>query len=295
METPEARYDGLVDRVESLYGDGRLREAIDLLEAESGGLEAWTAELAHLSACLYGANGDPDAALGILQDASAAGAWWRPDVLTDDEDLEALQSRPEFQQLVEVSRARAADDPLAPLIDLPTDAPVGVVVALHGAGQRAAHSRRDWAGALEAGYALVCIESSQRMSPMYRSWPDRGRSAQDIARALAVLPPELNGVPLIAAGFSAGGRAALEWALTAYPAKAAGVVLMAPALRDLPEASTGPLSPATILIGQDDELLEVVDKAEDRLNAFGFTLDRIPHLSHAFPADFGARLVRILA
>lgn len=289
-----SRFDALVDRIEVLYDEDRLRDAIDLLDAESPGLEAWAADLAHIKACLLAVTGDPDAALRVLQDASAAGAWWHPSILTDDDDLAALQGRPEFQALVAVSGERVAPDPLPPLVVLPAVPAVGVVVALHGAGLRAAHSARDWAGVLDLGYALVCVESSQRMSPMYRTWPDRERAADDIARALDQLPAELNGVPVIAAGFSAGGRAALDWALTAKPSKVSGAVLMAPALRELPASAAGTLSPATILIGTGDGLLEVVDEAAAQLASFGFTIERLPGLAHSFPADFAGRLEKIL-
>ncbi|MFI6827981.1 alpha/beta hydrolase [Kribbella sp. NPDC050241] len=295
MQSAEARYTALVDQVEVLYNDEQFSTALGLMEAESGGLDEWTAELAHLKACLYGASGDADSALRTLQAASAAGAWWQPSILTDDDDLTALQERPEFQELVAVSSERVADDPLPPLVVLPAGPAVGVVVALHGAGLRATHSAQDWAGVLELGYGLVCVESSQRMSPMYRTWPDREHAADDIARALDQLPAELNGVPVIAAGFSAGGRAALDWALTAHPVKVSGAVLVAPAIRELPATSAGTLSPATILIGTDDDLLEVVDGAAVRLTSFGFTIERLPGLAHTVPIDFSSRLEKILS
>jgi pimeloyl-ACP methyl ester carboxylesterase len=289
-----SRFDALVDRIEALYDEDRRRDAIDLLDAEGPGLEAWAAELAHLKACLLSVTGEPDAALRALQDASAAGAWWHPSILTEDDDLAALRERPEFHDLVEVSKGRVTTDPRSPLVLLPSGPPVGVVVALHGAGLTAAHSAREWAGVLPLDHALVCVESSQRMSPMYRTWPDRERAAEDIARALDQLPAELNGVPVIAAGFSAGGRAALDWALTAHPVKVSGAVLMAPALRELPASAAGTLSPATILIGTGDGLLEVVDEAAARLTSFGFAIERLPGLAHTFPADFAGRLEKIL-
>ncbi|WP_406048142.1 alpha/beta hydrolase [Kribbella sp. NBC_00889] len=295
MQSAEARYTALVDQVEVLYNNEQFSTGLGLMEAESGGLDEWTAELAHLKACLYGASGDADSALRTLQAASAAGAWWQPSILTDDDDLAALQERPEFQELVAVSSERVADDPLPPLVVLPAGPAVGVVVALHGAGLRATHSAQDWAGVLELGYGLMCVESSQRMSPMYRTWPDRERAADDIARALDQLPAELNGVPVIAAGFSAGGRAALDWALTAHPVKVSGVVLVAPAIRELPATSAGTLSPATILIGTDDDLFEVVDEAAAQLTSFGFMIDHVPGLTHAFPTDFSSRLEKILS
>ncbi|TCC64424.1 phospholipase [Kribbella pittospori] len=289
-----SRFDALVDRIEVLYDEDRRRDAIGLLDAESPGLEAWAADLAHIKACLLAVTGDPDAALRVLQDASAVGAWWHPSILTDDDDLTALRERPEFRTLVEVSRDRVTADPRPPLVLLPDGPPVGVVVALHGAGLTAAHSARDWAGVLPLNHALVCLESSQRMSPMYRTWPDRDHAAADIARALEQLPTELDGVPLIAAGFSAGGRVALDWALTARPVQVAGVIAMAPALRELPTTAAGSLSPASILIGADDGLVETVDQAAERLTGFGCTIERLPGLGHGFPTDFSDRLAELL-
>jgi dienelactone hydrolase len=290
VDASELRYDDLVDRVEILYHDGRHQAAVELVDAQSDGLEVWAAELAHLKACLLGASGDADGALRVLTDASTAGAWWRPAILTDDDDLAGLQDRPEFLDLIRVSESRVADEPVAPLIALPPGQSVaGIVVALHGAGQRVGHARRDWAGVLELGYALVCVQSSYLMSPMYRTWPDREQACADIARALADLPVELGRLPVLAAGFSAGGRVAVDWALTGRPAPVAGVLAVAPALRELPAERT-PLSPATIWIGADDDLLEVVDGAADQLP--GFTIERIPGLGHAFPADFAERLAR---
>ncbi|MET7279063.1 phospholipase [Kribbella sp. NPDC005582] len=318
----DSRYDDVVDQIEALYGEARYADALAVLDSATD-LTPWSAELAHLRACVLGASGDPDGALDALQRASAAGGWWRPEILTDDDDLAALADRPEFQELIADSARRATDEPTPALITLPGSPraadtspgpslpgrapsddplpnnslpdptrPLGVVVALHGAGQRAEHARRDWASVLDLGYALVCVESSRRMSPMYRTWPDPDQARADIARALAELPPELAGLPLIAAGFSAGGRVALDWALTARPVPATGVLAMAPALRQLPGSTAGSLSPATIWIGTDDDLLEVVDAAEPQLT--GCTIERLPGLGHAFPTDFAKRLAAIL-
>ncbi|MEV8377409.1 alpha/beta hydrolase [Kribbella sp. NPDC056861] len=293
METSEDRYDHLTDRVSALYDEGLQQVALDLLDSAGADLAPWTAELAHLRACLLGSIGESTKALVALQEASAAGAWWEEGILTEDDDLAALQYLPAFQAVVELSRARkvTAEDP--PLISY-SENPCGVVVALHGAGQRAGHAMRDWAAVLDLGYALVCVESSQLMSPMYRTWPDPAESAKDIARALSHLPEQLRDLPLIAAGFSAGGRAALNWAVEADPEPAAGVVVLAPALRALPDKAQQALSPASILIGTADELLEVVDTAEPRLSALGLTVDRIPGLAHEFPQDFAARLGTVL-
>ncbi|WP_432888261.1 serine aminopeptidase domain-containing protein [Kribbella sp. CA-245084] len=287
-----ARYDDLIERLDALYEAQKFDEALRLLDTDSAGLEAWTAELSHLKACVQGLSGDTDGALRTLQAASAAGAWWEPGLLTDDDDLAGLRGKPEFDELVAVSAARVAPETVPPLIDVPDQTPVGVVVALHGAGQTAEHAQKNWRGVLDHGYALVCVQSSQLTSSNYRTWPDPDEAAADVARALAALPPELTAahLPLIAAGFSAGGRAALNWALTAEPTPVAGVLAMAPAIRQLPDASAGKLSPATIWIGADDDLRQVVEGVAEKLESFGCTIERIPGLTHTFPADFDDRL-----
>jgi len=139
------------------------------------------------------------------------------------------------------------------------------------------------------------VESSQLMWPRYRTWRDQEAAEGDLRRALEQLPEELRDLPLIAAGFSAGGRVALDWALTGRPVSLAGVVVLAPALRDLPAEAQGSLAPARIVIGTGDELLEVVDEAGERLSALGFSIERVPGLTHEFPADFAARLATVLS
>lgn len=294
MDNPEGRYDRLIDRASALYEEGLQAVALDLMADLDPELEPWSAELAHLRACLLVTIGEPAEALRVLQEASDAGGWWDEAILTEDDDLAALQDLPAFKTLVALSRDRrtTAQDP--PLIELPASSVGGVVVALHGAGLRASHAMRDWAGVLDLGYALVGVESSQLMSPMYRTWPDPAIAREDIARALAQLPEELRGLPLIAAGFSAGGRVALDWALTGQPERAAGVVVLAPALRELPTEAQGPLSPATILIGTEDDLLEVVDEAAAQLTAFGLTIQKLPALGHEIPADLTEHLRALL-
>ncbi len=295
MDTPESRYDQLTDRVAALYDEGLQQVALDLLDAAEPDLQPWAAELAHLRACLHGSLGESTEALTALQQASDAGGWWDEGILTDDDDLAALRPLPAFQRLVALSRDRKITSQDAPPIELPTQAaPCGVVVALHGAGQRASHVMRDWAGVLDLGYALVGVESSQLMSPMYRTWPDPVEAAADIARALTHLPTELRELPLIAAGFSAGGRVAIDWATSADPTPVAGVVVLAPALRVVPDKAHGPLSPASILIGTEDDLLEVVDDAGKQLAGLGFTVDRLPGLGHEIPQDLAVRLVELL-
>ncbi len=298
MNLAEDRYDALTDEVAALYDAGRQADALALMDA-AGELTPWAAELAHLRACLLGSLDRPDEALAVLRQATDHGAWWAESILTEDDDLAGLQQLPGFEEVLTRSRDRRTTDPTLPLIHLPgaggedgQASATRVVVALHGAGQRATHAARDWAPVLDLGCALVCVESSQLMSPMYRTWPDPEAAREDIARALTHLPDELQDLPLIAAGFSAGGRAALDWALTGLPQPADGVLVLAPALRTLPPTAANSLSPATILIGSDDDLLETVTAAP--LEALGLETRILPAEGHQVPAGFEQLLAELL-
>jgi dienelactone hydrolase len=315
MESPEVRYDQLQNRMLALYREGRQREVLALLDEVDADLAPWSAELAHFEACMHGSLGDADSALNVLQRASADGAWWHESLLLEDDDLAELRDRPELRELVQVSRdrmvngqaswtlvlpdgdavvTRAGDDATATTAAGTSSAVAGVVVALHGAGQHAARAVQDWAPVVGLGYALLAVDSSQLISPKFRTWSDRELTVRDIAAALADLSEELRGLPVIAAGFSNGGRAALEWALTADPVPVGGVVLLAPSLRELPATPANPLSPATIFIGTEDHALAGVDQAADQLIGFGFGIVRIPGLNHAAPPDLADRLARLL-
>ena len=110
VDTPQSRFDDLAHRVFTQYSEGRQRAALELLAQPDPDLEPWSAELAHSTACLHGSLDEPAAALRVLRTASEAGAWWDPSILIDDDDLAALRSVPEFQELVALSATRRSPD-----------------------------------------------------------------------------------------------------------------------------------------------------------------------------------------
>nr|WP_238357072.1 phospholipase [Kribbella italica] len=274
-----------------MYDAGRQADALALMDTADDALAPWSAELGHLRACLLGALARPDEALVVLQQATDAGGWWAEPILTEDDDLAGLQNLPGFDQVLALSRTRRTTDATPPVVQLGSS-PQRVVVALHGAGQRATHAARDWAPVLDLNCALICVESSQLMSPMYRTWPDPEAARDDIARALTYLADDLKGLPLIAAGFSAGGRAALDWALTGLPQRADGVLVLAPALRALPRAAANSLSPAVAWISSEDDLLDTVTGAP--LEALGVETRILPAEGHQVPAGFRQLLAGLL-
>jgi dienelactone hydrolase len=294
---PARSYRELNEQVFRLYAHGRQEDALRLIETADDALVPWRAELAYLCACLHGSLGRPGRALGALEAAAADGAWWDPAVLEDDDDLAGARDLPAFGPLLEVvsERWRAAHAHLdrgGDRLATPDGPARGVLVALHGAEEDADDAMAAWGVAGESGYAVLAVRSSQRTSPNYRTWPDGERAAQEVAQAHAGLPDDLRMLPVVAAGFSAGGRIALRWALTDEPFAAAGVIAVAPAITvdGLPASISDRLTPARLLVGGDDDLGDDVMAVWGRLKSVGFTLDVVPGLGHAFPADFPSRL-----
>ena len=289
-------YRALSDSIFSLYGEGDQRAALTLLDDLPPDLLPWQAELAHLKACLHGSLGEHDEALATLETAHAAGAWWDPAILVDDDDLASLVGLPAFASLVDSSKARwvlanADLDRSGDRLALPTGSPRGLLVALHGAEEDAGDAIVSWEAAVELGFGVLAVRSSQRTSPAYRSWPDQTRAAAEIADALGALPAGVRSLPVVAAGFSAGGRVALRWALSGEPCAVAGVIAVAPAVsEDLERAGASTLDPGVVVIGGEDDLLDDVVAAGQVLRDSGVMTDIVPGLGHGFPEDFPQRL-----
>ncbi|NYV78216.1 hypothetical protein, partial [Streptomyces sp. UH6] len=126
------------DEVFRCYEEGRLEDGIRLLTVPHPELLPWRAELAYLLACLQGAAGRPDEALGTLRAALAEGGWWDPAVLEGEEDFAEARGLPGFRPLLEESARRWEDGRRTnrehDLLVRPSALPArGVLVALHGA------------------------------------------------------------------------------------------------------------------------------------------------------------------
>jgi len=282
-------YLAIVDDVFTAYAEGRFDDGLARLESAPDELEAWQAELAYHRACLLGASGAPDAALTALQSAAAAGGWWDPDVLGDEDDLSALRGRADFEELVTSSagrwkRGQSLDR--SGDIRLAAAGPArGLLVALHGAEEDASDAVRAWGAAREVGLEVLAVRSSRRTSPNYRTWGPDAASASDLADALATHGVD-TGEPLYVAGFSAGGRIAIDWALRGQPTRVAGVIAVAPAITTeaLPPVASAPvLDPAHILVGSEDDLLDDVLAVGESLAGAGFRVDVLDGVGHEVP------------
>ncbi|HEY0698889.1 MAG TPA: alpha/beta hydrolase [Micromonospora sp.] len=305
MSDERARYRAVEEEAFAAYERGDLDGGVALLRAAMPELPGWRSDLAHFAACLLALRDRPAEALAELHTAYQAGGWWHRRILLDDGDLAGLRGLPGFADLVEGAHARAeAADPATrpPVVRRPAGPPRGLLLALHGAGEDAHDAAEAWGAAVDAGHLLVTIDSTQLNTPMYRSWPDPSVGLRDIAAALETLTPDELRLPRVAAGFSAGGRQALLWALAGTPHAPSRFVAVAPAVHS---AQLGGLAAAVergltgvVVVGdRDDDVRDGALAAVRDLRAAGLPcrLDEVPGLGHAFPPDFDRRLPALLA
>jgi dienelactone hydrolase len=296
-------YRRLNEEVFRCYEQGRIEDGIRLLAAPAADMLPWQAELAYLRACLQGAAGRPGEALRTLSESLASGGWWDPAVLEGEEDFEEVRLLPAFPALLEESARRWRDagrttrehDVLVRPSTLPAR---GVLLALHGAEESEADAARAWRPAVEAGFAVLAVRSSWRTSPRYRTWPRGAHASQaleEIDAAVAAHAGEIEGLPLFVAGFSAGGRVALRWALSRKPGTVAGVVAVAPAL-SLAELPREPAVPARtqLIVGAEDDLLDDVRELAGHLGG-RCRLEVVDGAGHEVPADAVRRLLAVWA
>jgi dienelactone hydrolase len=296
----EARYDALFAAVYPLYQQERYADALARLDEEPGDLAEWSSQISEIRACLLALTGRPDAALATLRTALDAGDWWDAHLLERDPDLADVRELPGFDAILRESAARAAaynasTSPQPPVVVHPAGPARGVLAVLHGSGGRPARMADQWAAAGTVGMIVLAVASSHRTTPATASWVDQDTAARDVRAALDHLDAETAALPVVAAGFSAGGRAALQWAIAADPVPVRGVVLVAPSL--LPDQVPQEVDVALhglALVGGDDPMGVGLLTRGDALRRAGLAIEELPGVGHAYPADFDARLTRAL-
>jgi dienelactone hydrolase len=294
----------IAEKMIELYQQERYEEALDLSRSVE---ERYPANATYWNACLLSVTGHAEEALQALESGLQRGAWWAPDGLLRDPDLEPIRASNRFKRIVEASdgswRAafRAEPEVLTfPPQSKPSDA---VVIALHGSpGKPADTFAEHWRAVTSRGAVLVVPQSTQPLNPEGgRTWHDRARTQRDLEIAFQRVEAQFTIDPgrLVIAGFSAGGGAAITIALTGRPFKAAGFIVAAPAIHpDVLDTldQADPHLRGWITVGENDWVREDSVKLYDRARAKGFPwhIEIIEGLGHQFPNDYPSRLIEAL-
>ncbi len=311
-------YHDFHDEAMALYNEQKFGAMYDLLTAEG---ERFTEpeqvyEVLYLRSCTAARTERPELALSLIRESLDRGLWHGEEVLRMSPSWQPLQGNPEFEKLAEESLAMAREASAGPQMEVlepeggcRSDNPCPVVMALHGNGSNIAQTLRGWRPALEMGWALAAVQSSQMAGPTTFIWDNRETALRELGAHYAALVSEYSIDPkrVVLAGFSMGGETALRAALTGtVPVK--GFVLLGPGGPgiDAPEEWAPLIEKAKdrgmrgyVLLGEADESVphDAIRRIVEMLNEGGIStrLEIIPGIRHDYPPDFADYARRALA
>jgi predicted esterase len=309
-------YEALNDEVIAFYNDGAFDQAYDLLTREGEQFPEEAPQVLYLRSCLAARIGQPDLAIAILQDALDRGLWYGEHVLRASPSWQPLQGVPAFEHLVTISMARQEAARNAPRLftqepagGCAADHPCPLLLALHGNGDNGRAALNGWRSAVEEGWLLAAVQSSQAGWSDAYIWDDQETALRELAEQYAVLSTQYAVDPgrALLAGFSMGGETALRAALGGtIPVR--GFLLLGPGgpTIDTPDAWLPLIAQGAarglrgvIFMGEDDDTIpqDAIRTLVDLLNTHGIPceLEMLPGLRHAYPADFGPTVRRALA
>jgi len=232
----------LQKKVFSSYFDGRYEEALaTVLEVAERFPEKYY-RTGFWAACLYCRVGAPDMAMVYLEKALQKGAWWGEDLL-NDEDLQPLWGREDFNQLIVVSQNRkveAASKSRPELLVLEPEKQVGdriypIILALHGRYGDNEDFPALWGDpVIRSSYILAFPQSSQVCSYKMFCWDDYHLAEKEIRQTYNQLINQYGRTnPVLMSGYSQGGGAAIKMALS--DVECAGFIAMVPSFKDVQE------------------------------------------------------------
>jgi len=296
----------LLNKGLDLYHAGRYLEGYELMTSNAGHVPRNDAQVYDYRASMACRAGHPDLAMELLNEAVLKkGCWYSQEYFDEDEDIAPLALLPGLSRLKEVCSEREREARAASVSELVmTRASVRndsapIVIVLHGNGQNIPICQEDWRGVPEEGFDLAFVRSSQLTFSDAYVWNDLKEGARDLEEQLDVLRAEgeLDGRPVIMAGFSAGARMVIKAVIDGM-VDADALVLIGPWLPELHEwsdtiRSMGERMPGTcIFCGDRDECLPWAHGLADMLLRMGRPCRFLvpAGLGHDFPPDFTSGL-----
>jgi predicted esterase len=294
METrPSDGYLRAFTRLGHLVLDGDLGAALVAARRMRSDFPAWAASAAHTEACLLALDGRADEAVGVLAGLVGEGRWLSRRQLADP-DLASLASHPSYDALTATMRdreeqaTRAARATRAAVTVARPRGPIhATVVVLHMLGVSGAETAAIWAPVVDAGIAVVTVESSLCNGDGLPCWDDTALAERDVHTGVEAARGM--GAPLVLAGGSQGAGVAARLALGGTVEGLAGFLCVVGA----PAAGTWRLEatvPGVLVIGGDDPLTAARQRqfqAELGANGVAVEVFEVPDLRHVYPDDWG--------
>ena len=255
-------------------------------------------------ACLLSLLGDPEEAVAALESGLDEGAWFNPDMLDLDPDLQAARSRAGLQPIrrecEERRNQRRSESRPQCLVLSPSSAlwDQQTLMVLHRRGDSARHFADRWGGLVDEGWTLVVPQSSQPWDSAGWCWDDvdlahnevrahledcRTRRGLDLSRI--VIAGASQGAPLAA---EAAQEAGLPW-LCVIPSFPSGYDTAR--LAAVPRHTRG-----AFMIGENDSSNARTRRIIETLEAAGAVIATatMPGVGHELPQDLARHASDIL-
>lgn len=284
-------------QVFALYNQQAYADALALIDDKGGAFPDFEDDVLFWHACLAGRMGDRSGVVAALRRAVERGHWYHERMLRDP-DLDLIRDSEEMAELQSVfqeryRKAQAEARPERQVWD-PQGRPRGLLVALHGAGGSIRREGDYWRAAVELGWRVAVLQSSQVLGPGRYHWQDTEKAAEELRYHLA----EIGGAAFtVLAGFSMGAGVAIRSALT-RSVSAQGFLAVAPSLRMeqlAPLVNNGPPGlKGYIVVGTRDWFYGPATELAETLQRAGLACKVEEHegLDHDYPEEFAASLRR---
>jgi predicted esterase len=312
----DASFPEFIRRVFGLYHNQSYAEALELLTQSGDRFPDEAPIVLYLRACMAVRVEQPELAIQVLRQALERGIWIGETTMRASPSLQPLQGQPDFEELIErfkVLRAAAGIEPRRFIVEpeggCNAERPCPLLIALHGNNSNASYALNGWRPAVDAGWLLAALQSSQaEMTDMY-VWDDQDTALREVAQHDAALREEYAIDPerVVVAGFSMGGETALR-AVLGGTLPVRRFVLLGPGGPTIGSSETWlPLIEQAaargvrgyVLLGERDDAVphESIRALVELLNTNGVPceLELIPNLGHEYPNDIAPYLGRALA
>lgn len=297
LAVQEAEFKQFRSQIFALYDRQAYAEALALIDEKGRSFPDFESDILFWRACLAGRQGDRTGALAALRLAADRGHWYHErmlldpdlDVVRDSEELVDL--RRVFQERYEAAQANAKP---ARQVWEPKGDPRGLLVALHGAGGSILSEGDFWRQAVELGWRVAMLQSSQVFSSGRYHWLDTAKAIDELRHHLA----EIGEASFtVLSGFSMGAGLAIRAAMSrSVPAQGFLVVTpsfrmeqMIPMVRSAPPSLRG-----YIVVGTEDRSHRPATELAAALQQVGIACDLEEHegLGHDYPDGFATSLRR---
>jgi predicted esterase len=290
----------LTNQMVALYHQGKMEEALHLVEQHLDAFPEQNARLAFWRMCLLSRSGRPADVLPVFEQGLASGLWWTRELFADT-DLDAVRELPEFQRLVDVSQQKFEEArmqiPRERIVlkpETPASGRYPMLIALHGRNANMETHVGPWEAARRRGWLVVAPQSTQPLFPGAYCWDDPQQGLADVRFAHEEISQQYPIDPqrILIAGFSQGSGMAMYMALRGSLA-ARGFIGVASWWVDpkelIPQGEVAQRVRGYFITGEKDHTVETAREIQNvlRENDIQFGQESHPDLAHEFSSDFG--------